>query len=707
MDERTAQSRREFLRICTMSGAGLLLAVYTPVGGLQAGAEEGSATFVPDVFIRIDSGGEATITIPRSEMGQGVFTSLAMILAEELDLDWERVTIENTYADSRFGDQVTGGSTSTRKCWEPLRIAGATARAMLVGAAAARWFVKPTECSTKDGVVYNTVNGKQLSYGDLVDEASRLPVPEHVKPKEASEFRLIGQRMHRRDTPGKINGTAKYGIDQTMPGMLYATVCHCPTFGGKVKKYDATVARALHGVRDVLSIESGIAVVAESTWLAFKGKNALSIEWDPGANAAVSTESIRAAMAQKMGGTGEVLTVVGSPQEPGNGEVKVEAVYETPYLAHATLEPMNCLASWKDGKVELWAATQDPQSARAAVAKALGVREEDVRVNVTFMGGGFGRRVQPDFAVEAATISRRTGTPVKLTWTREEDMRHDFYRPPSLHRLTGTVDSNGKPLTLTHHVITSSIEKQQSGKPLEPAKYDFKGAALERAYRIPYMQLTGTIVDSPLPIGYWRSVYRSQNPFALESFVDEMAFAARKDPYEFRRDMLPEDSRLRNVLTLAAQRADWYGRREKGKGKGIACYSAYESYCAHVVEVSLGPTGKMKVVRYVCAVDCGLVVNPDTVEAQMQSSIAFALSAALKGRITVRKGAVEERNFNDYPILTFDEMPEVEVLIVRNTLPVGGIGEMGMGACPPALCNALFAATGKRVRTLPINSLHL
>ncbi len=700
MRQRTDQSRREFLRICSVSGAGLVLAVYVPVGRLF-GREEGDPTvFAPGVFLRIDTARTVTITVPRSEMGQGVFTSLTMLVAEEMDLDWDSVAIEQAYGDPKFGDQVTGGSTSIRRFWEPLRIAGATARAMLVAAAASRWGVRPSDCTVNQGIILNTVDGRKVSYGEVAEAASRLPVPEHVRPKDPLEYKLIGRNIHRRDTPAKLYGTAQYGIDHTLPGMQYATVVHPPVFGGKLTRFDASRAVALRGVKDVLVIGTGLAVVAESTWLAFKGKEALSVEWDT--HSGVSTESIHAAMVEKLGERGEVLTAVGSPVARGDERV-VEATYETPYLAHATLEPMNCLAHWTDGRVDLWAPTQDPQGAQKGVADALGIREELVRVYVTFLGGGFGRRVQADFAVEAATISRQTGTPIKLTWTREEDMRHDFYRPPSMHRLRGTVDPEGKPLSLTHHIVTSSIEMQRSGTVLEPARYDFKGAALERGYRIPYMLLTGTAVSSPLPIGYWRSVYRSQNPFALESFVAEMASAARKDPYEFRRDLLPEDSRLRNVLTLAAEKAGWYRPREQGKGKGIACHSAYDSYCALVAEVSFDRNGKLAVDRIVCAVDCGIVVNPDTVEAQMQSCVAFALSAALKQRVTVRNGGVVERNFDDYPILTYEEMPDVEVHIVQNHLPVGGIGELGIGPCAPALCNAIFSATGKRIRTLPID----
>ncbi len=696
----TVHSRRDFLRICGVSGAGLILAVYVPAGRFTVREEDDPTVFAPGAFLRVDTSGIATITVPRSEMGQGVFTSLTMLVAEELDLDWDSVAIEQAYGDPKFGDQVTGGSTSIRRFWEPLRIAGATARAMLVTAAASRWGVRPSDCTANQGVILNALDGRKVSYGEVAEAASRLPVPDHVKPKDPLEYRLIGRKVHRRDTPAKLYGAAHYGIDHTLPGMQYATVIHPPAFGGKLKSFDASRAMALHGVKDVFAVRTGLAVVAESTWLAFKGREALTAEWS--VPSGVSTDSIRAMMAEKLGERGEVLTVVGSPVDVSDERV-VEATYETPYLAHATLEPMNCLAHWKDGRIDLWSPTQDPQGARKGVAEALGISEDRVRIYVTFLGGGFGRRVQADFAVEAAAISKQTGTPIKLTWTREEDMRHDFYRPPSMHRLRGTVDREGKPLSLTHHVVTSSIEMQHSGTVLEPARYDFKGAALERAYRIPYMLLTGTAVSSPLPIGYWRSVYRSQNPFALESFVDELAFAASKDPYEYRRDLLPEDSRLRRVLTLAAEKADWYHRREKGRGKGIACHSAYDSYCALVAEVSVDRSGKLTVDRFVCAVDCGIVVNPDTVEAQMQSCVAFALSAALKQRITVRNGEVVERNFDDYPILTYDEMPDVEVHIVRNGLPVGGIGELGIGPCAPALCNAIFSATGKRIRTLPVS----
>jgi isoquinoline 1-oxidoreductase beta subunit len=702
MNESRTQTRREFIRVFAVSGTGLVLASYVPLREFIQEKGSEPKVFAPGAFIKINSNGLVTIIVPRSEMGQGVFTSLTMLVAEELEVDWQKIKVENAYGDIKFGDQNTGGSTSIRKSWEPLRVAGATAKAMLIAAAAARWKVTSSDCVAETGFVVNKISGKRLAYGELVNDASKLPVPHDVKLKDPKDYRIIGKKIHRLDTPGKIYGKTLFGIDHVLPGMRYATVIHFPTFGGGVKKYDATKTKALNGVIDVAVISTGIAVIADSTWQAFKGKNLLSVDWDPGIPANVSSESIRAMMVEKLDSPGELLTRVGSPVASQTNEKLVEAVYETPFLAHATMEPMNCLAHFKDGKVEIWAPTQNPQEAQAAVARTLGLKAKDITVYVTFIGGGFGRRSDVDYAVEAAEISKFADKPIKLTWTRDEDIRHDFYRPASVHQLKGTLDEQGRPMSLRHHVITPSIEEYKSQQKLDPNHYDFKGGALERDYQIPRMELTGTIVPTPIPIGYWRSVYRSQNPFALDSFIDEMAWAAHRDPFEFRRDLLPSDSRLRAVLTLAAQEADWYRKPGKGRGKGIACASAYDSYCSYVAEVTLEPNNQLKVDRFVCAVDCGVVINPDTVEAQIQSCVAFALSAALKETITIRKGGVAESNFDSFPILTYDEMPKVEVHIVQNAFPVGGIGELGIGACAPALCNAIFSATGKRIRKLPV-----
>jgi isoquinoline 1-oxidoreductase subunit beta len=703
MDENGKQTRREFIRVFSVGGSGLILASYVPLTGFMQDNGGTPKVFVPNAFIKIDSSGLVTIIVPRSEMGQGVFTSLTMLVAEELEVDWEKIQVENAFADKKFGDQNTGGSSSIRKSWQPLRVAGATAKVMLIMAAASRWKVASSDCTAEMGFVVNKITGKKLAYGELVNDASKLPVPTDVKLKDPNDYKIIGKKIHRLDTPGKLYGEALFGIDHTLPGMQYATICHFPTFGGGIKNFDAAKAKSLKGVIDVFVMSTGIAVIAESTWLAFKGKGLLSVDWDPGVNGNISSESIRQSMLEKLKEPGEVLTRIGAPASPQKNETAIEALYETPFLAHATMEPMNCLAHFRGGKVEIWAPTQNPQNAQSAVAKTLSIKEEDVTVYVTLIGGGFGRRSDVDYAVEAAEISRHAGKPIKLTWTREEDIKHDFYRPPSIHQLRGTIDENGKPQSLRHHIITPSIEEYKSQSKLDTSHYDFKGGAIEREYQIPYVELTGSITPTPVPIGYWRSVYRSQNPFALESFIDEMAVAAKKDPFEFRKDVLQEKSRLRNVLSIAAQKSDWYGPLRKGQGRGIACATAYDSYCAFVAEVTLQKGTSLKVDRFVCAIDCGLVVNPDTVEAQMQSCVAFALSAALKQRITVMSGGVAESNFDSYPILTYDEMPKVEVHIAQNVLPVGGIGELGIGVTAPALCNAIYAATGKRVRTLPVD----
>lgn len=696
------QTRREFIKVFSLSGTGLLLAAYVPMGEFLLKEGDEPKIFSPSAFIKIDSSGYVTVFVPKSEMGQGVYTSLPMLVAEELEVDWEKIKIENAHADKKFGNQGTGGSTSIRRTWEPLRVAGATAKTMLITAAASKWNIKVSDCKAEKGFVINKLNGNKFSFGELVEEASKLPVPENVILKDPKDYKIIGKRIHRRDTPDKIYGKTEFGIDCKVPGMLYATVKHSPSFGGSIKNYDASKTKAVKGVKDVLVIKSGIAVIAESTWHAIKGKDILSVEWDLGKNSSINSDTINKIMREKLNEAGEEIEVKGTLRDEQDGDKTIEAVYEVPYLAHATMEPMNCLAHVKNGKAEIWAPTQSPQSAQRAVAAALGIQEEDVTVYLVFMGGGFGRRGESDYAVEAAEISKAAGKPIKLIWTRDEDMKNDFYRPPSLNQLKGTIDKSGKLISLIHHVIAPSIGIHKSGKKRDPSRYDIKDGAIDEEYNIPLTKITGSLIDSPVPLGYWRAVYLSQNPFALDSFIDELAIATNKDPFEFRRDLLPEDSRLRNVLIIAAEKSDWYNKSESGAGKGIACISAYDSYCAYVAEVSVN-NNKIKAEKFVCAIDCGLVVNPDIVEAQIEGSIGFALSAALMQEITIRNGGVIQGNFDDFPMLTFEEMPEVEVHIVQNTFPVGGVGELGIGATAPGLCNAIFAATGKRIRKLPID----
>lgn len=695
------QTRREFIKVVSVSGGGLILATYIPFNNLFAKTGDDPKIFSPSVYLKIDSNGVVTVIVHRSEMGQGVKTALPMLIAEELEVDWENIVIEQADADTKYGSQSTGGSTSVRRNWEPLRVAGATAREMLILAAANKWKVNTSECFAENGFVINKKTNKKFSYGELVEDASKLPVPQNVKLKDPKDFKLIGKRIHRVDTPDKIYGKAKFGIDVVIPGMYYAALSRCPSFGGKVKSFNAVKAKQIKGVIDFVQISNGVAVIADSTWNAFKGRDALEIDWDFGPYANVNTENIRNEMLKHIKEEGAEFESRGNVHQSIEGEKFIEAIYEVPFMAHAPMEPMNCVAKYENGKVELWAPTQNPQNAKSEVAKALGLSENDVTVHVTLMGGGFGRRLVSDFAIEAAEISKASGKAVKLTWTRKEDMKFGYYRPPSMHVLKGSVSKDGKPLKFYHHVIAPSIRQMRFDKNLTAEKSEIREGTVDLEYQIPNLKITGTLVPTHVPISWWRAVYNSQNPFAVESFIDELAYAAGKDPYEFRKQMLPEDSRLLNVMNIAIEKSGWYNKLPEGKGRGLAISYGYESYCAEVAEVSV-INNKLKVEKYTAVIDCGVVVNPDIVEAQMEGAIAFALSAAMKGEITIKNGGVEQNNFDDFEILFYDEMPVVDVHIVQNNFKVGGVGEVGIAACAPALCNAIFAATGKRIRKLPV-----
>ncbi len=695
--------RREFIKVVGLSGGGLFLASYVPFQDALAKPGDDPKIFTPSVYLKIDSNGIVTIIVHRSEMGQGVKTALPMLVAEELEVDWEKIVIEQADADKKYGSQTTGGSTSIRRSWEPLRVAGATARVMLITAAANKWNVAIENCEAEKGFVINNLNNEKLSYGDLVEEASKLPVPKGIKLKDPNDFKIIGKRVHRVDTPDKIYGIAKFGIDIVIPGMYYAAVKRCPTFGGRVSNFDATKSKSLSGVFDVVQISNGVAVIADSTWRALNGKDALNVDWDLGPNSQINSKDIHNELVKKSKTDGFKFQSRGDVDTEVEGEKLLEAVYEVPFIAHAPMEPMNCVAKFEHGKAELWAPTQNPQNARSEVAKALSISEDDVTVHVTLMGGGFGRRLVSDFAVEAAEISKATGKPVKLTWTREEDMKFGWYRPPSMHTLKGSVDNEGKPLKFSHHVIAPSIIQMRFSPNLPPHQYDIFEGTDNIEYQIPNFKIAGTVIPTHVPISWLRSVYNTQNPFAIESFIDEMASAAFMDPVEFRRNMLPDDSRLKNVLNVAAEKSGWgIGKiLPKGRGRGIALFKGYDSFCAQVAEVTVNGND-LEVNRIVAVIDCGIVVNPDLVESQMEGSIAFALSAALKGKITIENGGVKESNFDDYEILTYNEMPKVEFHYIKNNYSVGGVGEVGVPPCAPALCNAIFAATGKRIRKLPI-----
>jgi isoquinoline 1-oxidoreductase beta subunit len=574
---------------------------------------------------------------------------------------------------------------------------------MLITVAATRWNVSIENCYAENGFVINLLNNEKLSYGDLVDEASKLEIPQDVKLKDPEEYKIIGKRVHRVDTPDKIYGKAIFGIDVVIPGMYYAAVSRCPAFGGSVISYDASEVKSQPGVIDVIQISSGIAVVADSTWRALQGRDVLKIEWDLGPNAEINSEDIHNDLVKKSKTEGYEIESRGDVNQSVDEEIPVEATYEVPFIAHAPLEPMNCVANIEKGKAELWAPSQNPLNARREVAQTLGLSEDDVIVHVTLMGGGFGRRLVNDFAIEAAEISNASGKPIKITWTRDEDLKFGWYRPPSMHVLKGSVSTEGYPIKFSHHVIAPSIGQMRFEPNLAPKDYDIIGGTVDLEYQFPNLKIAGTTIPTHVPISWLRSVYNTQNPFAVECFIDEMAYTARADPYEFRRDMLPDKSRLKNVLNVAAEKSGWSANvmPSNGTGLGIALFAGYESYCAQVAEVSV-KDNTLKINKIVAVIDCGIVVNPDLVEAQMEGSIAFALSAVLKGEITIKNGGVEQSNYDDYEILTYNEMPVIEVHYIKNSYRVGGVGEVGVPPAAPAVCNAIFAATGKRIRRLPI-----
>lgn len=694
-------SRREFVKVVGISSGGLFLAAYVPAYGFNILPGDEPKIFAPSVYLKIDSNGIVTITVHRSEMGQGVQTSLPMLVAEELECEWSKIRIEQADGNPVFGNQSTGGSQSIRRTFDPFRVAGATAKAMLLSAAAAKWNIQVTDCSAENGFVTNKLNGKKLSYGELVEDASKLPVPKDVKLKDPKDYKIIGKRIHRLDTPPKIYGTAKFGIDIVIPGMVYAAVSRCPAIGGKVKSFKSDNVKSVKGVIDVFEIPQGLAVIADSTWSSFKGKNALEIEWDYGPNANIDSAAIRNNMASHLVEEGSEIEFRGIVNYDSPDLKTIENVYELPFLVHAPLEPMNCVAKVENGKAELWAPSQNPQNARTEVAKALGFKEDDVVVHVTLIGGAFGRRLVSDWAVEAALIAKASGRIIKLTWTREDDMKHSVYRPASMHKVKGSVDKEGRIANFSHHVISESITAQRFNRNIPVKDADIGEGTRRLSYNIPNMKITGTIVPTHVPVSWYRSVYNTQNPFVVESFIDELADLAKRDPFEIRREMIQENPRLKNVLELAAEKSDWGTPLPDGRGRGIACFEGYGSFCAEVVEVSVGKN-QIKLEKVTAVIDCGTVVNPDTVEAQLEGAIVFALTAAMKGEITIRSGGVVEKNYDDYQLLTYSETPVIEIHIVRNFEKVGGVGELGIGACAPALANAIFAASGKRVRKLPI-----
>ena len=702
MEERTTPPsqlpRRDFLKISALAGGGLLLGIRVPERA-QGGIAH-SIPFEPNAFVRLDEDGRVTITLARSDMGQGVRTALPMIVADEMDADWSRITVVQADAHpTRYGRMMTVGSTSVRGgAWMPLRQAGAAAREMLVAAAAARWGVDAASCRTAQGRVFHDASKREAGFGELASAAAALPIPERPRLKRASEFTLIGTRVPLVDTKEKVTGRAIFGIDVRVPRMLFATVVRPPTFGGKVAAFDATKARAIPGVRDAVQISSGVAVVATNTWAAFRGARALEITWDDGAYARSSSDIFRdfAQLAEQPGI--EARKEGDASLALAGAATRLRATYEAPYLAHATMEPMNCTADVRSDRCEIWAPTQNPQGTHAVAARLTGLPAEAVTVHVTYLGCGWGRRSRTDFVEDAVEASMKVGAPVQVLWSREEDMRHDFYRPASHVRFDAALDGSGRPIALHARVVCQPISGGRAGVD-GPA---VAGIA-DMHYGIPNFLVEYMRANEEVPVGYWRSVGPSQNTFFLESFVDELAHAAKRDPFELRRELLAGHPRLRRVLELAAERSGWGTPLPKGRARGIAVVEDKGGLVAEVAEVSLA-NGKVAVHRVTCAADCGRIIHPGIVEAQLSGSVAAGLTAALYGEITIAKGRVEQGNFHDYRMLRMGEMPQIDVHIVESDEEPGGVGEPGVPPIAPAVANALFALTGRRVRRLPIRA---
>lgn len=699
-------SRREFVGAGIAAGAGLVIGFYLPHGNSAR-----KESFSPNAYLRITPDNKITIVVARSEMGQGVRTALPMILAEELEADWKQIEIAQAGASTLYGDQTTGGSASIRTTWDPMRKAGAIAREMLISAAALTWSVPRSSCTAENGHIKHAASNRSLSYGDLASKASTLPIPSDVPLKQSKDYKLVGQRLPRVDTPAKVTGQSAFGIDLRVPGMKYAVLSRCPVIGGKVSSFDDKESKKISGVSYAGKVgDSAVAVVADSVWGAMEGRRVLNITWDEGSNKDLNTGVVMASLKQASSKKGVNLYSAGEPAKASGHRISAE--YSLPFMAHAPMEPGNCTAHFQGAKCEVWAPTQVPQDCRDSVATAIGLDPDQVKVNVTLMGGGFGRRLEHDYAVEAAQVSKAVNAPVKVIWTREDDMRSSTYRPASLHQLSATLDGSGLPLGLTHRILAPSISGQK-GQPVpdgvDPDLPDEAGPV----YGIPNYLVEYVLTETPVPLGWMRSVYALQAAFALESFIDELAVAAGKDPLKYRLQLLAKDqdlsyfttvwhtARMRGVLQLAAEKSGWEKPLPAGRHRGVACFGCFQSYMAEVVEISM-ENDQPRVHRVVAAVDCGQVVNPSILEQQIQGGIVYGLANALRAKITIEKGRVVQGNFDDYAPLRMDETPAVEVFAVPSQEAPTGIGEPSVPPIAPALCNAIYAATKKRIRMLPI-----
>jgi CO/xanthine dehydrogenase Mo-binding subunit len=701
-------SRREFVAAGVAAGAGLVIGFYLPH---KSGSQQ--ETFSPNAYLRITPDNKVTIVVARSEMGQGVRTALPMILAEELEADWKQIAIEQAGASTLYGDQTTGGSASIRTTWDPMRKAGAAAREMLISAAALTWSVPRSTCTAENSHVKHAATNRSFSYGELASKAATLPIPTDVPLKQSKDYKIVGQRLGRVDSPDKVKGVAVFGIDFRVPGMKFAVLSRCPTIGGKASGFDDKESKKISGVNYVGKIgESSVVVVADSVWGAMEGRRVLTVTWEDGPNKDLNTAAITASLKQSASKKSANLFSAGDPTKVQGRHISAE--YELPFMAHAPMEPGNCTAHYSGTKCELWAPTQVPQDCRDSVATAIGLDPDQVKVNVTLMGGGFGRRLEHDYAVEAALVSKAINGPVKVIWTREDDMRFSTYRPASLHQLNATLDGSGMPVALTHRIIAPSISGQK-GQPtpngVDPDLPDEAGPV----YGLSNYSIDYVMADTPVPLGWMRSVYALQTAFALESFIDELALGAGKDPLKYRLAMLAKDqdlqyftttwhtARMRAVLQLAAEKSGWDKPLPAGHFRGVACFGCFSSYMAEVVEITM-EKDQPRVQRVVAAVDCGQVVNPAILEQQIQGGIVYGLGNALRAKITIEKGRVVQGNFDDYAPLRMEETPKVEVYAVPSAESPTGIGEPSVPPVAPALCNAIYSATKKRIRALPILS---
>jgi isoquinoline 1-oxidoreductase subunit beta len=734
--------RREFLKRTSRSGAALMIGFYLPAG-LWTREIADREPFLPNAWIRITPDNQITVLTEIPEMGQGARTVGTMILADELEADWSTIRVEQApVIPETYQNLSTGGSGGTEAAWKYMRNVGAQAREMLLTAAAQQWGVEKKSCRAENGTIVHGPSGRRAKYGDFVESASKLPVPDakSIALKPPSEFRIIGKPVPRVDVPGKVDGTAVFGIDVRVSGMLFAVIARCPHFGGRLQTFDATAAKALPGVRAVFPVEplgflpklernlntaGGIAVVAESTWSAIKGRRALKISWDKGPNGFESTETLQKKLKAHAEGPPNFVAVNqgDAPKALENPHWRVDAVYELPFQAHATMEPMNTTMHVRDDGIEVWSPTQIGKGVQEEVALLAGIPAKQVTVHMTLCGGSFGRRYQWDYIAEAWQVAKEVKRPVQLLWTREDDMQHDFYRQYSYYRLSGGIDREANVVAWSQRVVSTPIRTvfdapEKLKDPRHVASQELGGADV-LPYAASSFRLDYAPVDCAVPRAWWRSVEASLNAFATECFVDELAHAAGRDPYEFRLYLLREDRklpwvmwpdnplletrRLRSVLELAAAKSGWGKALPRGHGRGIACCCSFGSYIAHVAEVSVAEDGSVRVHRVVSAVDCGLAVNPDGVKAMTEGAVNFALTPVLSGEITIKDGAVEQSNFDGFQVLRISQAPDIEVYLAESNSTVDGMGEPGVPPLAPAVANAVFAATGKRIRRLPID----